>query len=160
MSQHVYDAEQMIIDRLTELATVAETDANNETTYQQLFKTISNPSLIAGLTEIWPLLPACFVMPGAADIASQLTNGTGVVEEQEWHLIIIVEHQASKNDDKLTEAVAGELLQACIKALSGWLPPGKNFFRPFIYAGRAEPEYNLGYAEFPLTFKIRKIVIA
>jgi hypothetical protein len=156
---HVYDAEQMIIDRLTALATVAQTDENDETTTLQLFKTISNPSLIAGLTEIGPLLPACFVMPGAADIATQLTNGTGVVEEQDWHLIIIVEHQASQADDKLTENLAGALLQKCIEALSGWLPPGKHFFRPFIYAGRAEPEYNLGYAEFPLTFKIRKMVI-
>jgi hypothetical protein len=156
---HVYDAEQMIIDRLTALATVAQTDENDETTYLQLFKTISNPSLIAGLTDIGPLLPACFVMPGAADIASQLTNGTGVVEDQDWHLIIIVEHQVSQIDDKLTENLAGILLQQCIETLSGWLPPGKNFFRPFIYAGRAEPEYNLGYAEFSLIFKIRKIVV-
>jgi hypothetical protein len=143
---HLLFAEQLIIDRL--VAQIAD------------FKTIDNPSLIAGLTDIGPFLPACFVMPGMADIAAQQQNGTGVVEEQDWHLIVIVAHQAFKNDNKLTEDLAGALMQSCISALSGWLPESHNFFRPFIYAGRAEPEYNLGYAEFPLTFKIKKMVVA
>lgn len=142
---NLFVAEQLIIDRLT-----AQT---------QDFKTIDNPSLIAGLHDIGPYLPACFVLPGAGDISTQLTNGTGVVEDQDWHLIIIVAHQAFKNDNKLTEDIAGVLMQSCIKALSGWKPEHNDFFRPFIYAGRAEPEYNLGYAEFPLTFKIRRMVI-
>ena len=142
---HIFVAEQLIIDRLT--AQVPD------------FKTIDNPSLIAGLQDIGPYLPACFVLPGAADISTQQQNGAGVVEDQTWILVVIVAHQAFKLDSKLTEDLAGALLQSCIQALSGWKPENADFFRPFIYAGRTEPEYNLGYAEFPLNFKIRRMVI-
>ena len=142
---HIFVAEQLIIDRLT--AQVAD------------FKTIDNPSLIAGLHDIGPYLPACFVMPGAGEIAAQQQNGAGVVEDQIWICVIIVAHQAFKLDNKLTEDLAGELIQSCIQSLSGWKPEANDFFRSFIYAGRSEPEYNLGYAEFPLTFKIRRMVI-
>jgi hypothetical protein len=143
---HVLVAEQLIIDRIIDQVPD--------------FKTVDNPSLLAGLNDIGPLLPGCFVMPGPADISSQQTNGTGVVEEQDWQLIIIVAHQAFKNENRLTEDTAGELMQACIGALSGWRPGQNEFFRPFTYAGRAEPNYNSGYAEFPLSFKIRKMVIS
>lgn len=142
---HIFSGEQLIIDRLN--AQAAD------------FKTIDNPSLLAGLTDIGPLLPACIVMPGAGDPYTQQANGAGVVEEQDWLLVIIVAHQAFKQDNRLTEDLAGVLLQSCIKALSGWKPDNADFFRPFIYAGRAEPEYNLGYAEFPLNFKIKRMVI-
>ena len=142
---HIFIAEQLIIERLTALIPD--------------FKTIDNPSLIAGLTDIGPLLPACFVMPGIGENAAQELNGPGVVEEQAWQLIIITAHQAFKLENKLTEDIAGLLIQSCIQALSGWKPQNNDFFRPFVYAGRSEPEYNLGYAEFPLTFKIKRMVI-
>jgi hypothetical protein len=142
---HIFVAEQLIIARL-----IAQIPA---------FKTVDNPSLIAGLHDIGLLLPACFVMPGAADISTQQHNGAGVVEDQNWLLVVIVAHQAFKLDNKLTEDLAGALIQQCIQALSGWKPEPADFFRPFIYAGRAEPEYNLGFAEFPLNFKIKRMVI-
>jgi hypothetical protein len=162
---HILAAEQLIIDRLITETKIAVTTTDPVThqpivTMTATFKTIDNPSLIAGLHDIGPYLPACFVMPGAADINAQQPNGAGVVEEQDWHLIIIVAHQAFTADDKLTEARAGVLMQSCIKALHFWKPDDTNFFRTFTYTGRAEPEYNLGYAEFPLTFKIRRMIIA
>ncbi len=142
---HIFIAEQLIIERLTALIPA--------------FKTVDNPSLIAGLTDIGPLLPACFVMPGAGENAAQQQNGAGVVEDQSWQLIVITAHQAFKLENKLTEDIAGALIQSCIQAMSGWKPENADFVRPFIYAGRSEPEYNLGYAEFPLTFKIKRMLI-
>jgi hypothetical protein len=156
---NLFVIEQLIIDRLKAQVVEAVVDEHEVTTTVQLFKTIGNPSLIAGLSDIGPLLPACFVMPGAAEIASQQTNGAGVVEEQEWHIVIVIAHQAFKAQTGLTESVAGTLMHACIVALSGWLPESNNFIRPMLYAGRAEPDYNLGYAEFPLSFKIKKMVV-
>lgn len=136
----LFAAEQLIIDRIT-----AEVPG---------FTTISNPSLIAGLRDIGPLLPFCVVAPGAADISSQQTNGSGVIEEQDWSLTIIVEHQADDADSGLTEDLAGNLMMSCIQALSGWYP-GTPFVRSFTYAGRVAPDYGLGYAEFPLNFKVK-----
>jgi hypothetical protein len=120
------------------------------------FTTISNPSLVAGLRDIGPLLPGCFVMPGPGDIAAQQKNGAGVVEEQEWDVIIIVGHQHTEAADGTTETTAGTLMTGCIQALSGW-HPGIGFISPFVYAGRAAPIYGLGYAEFPLTFTIKAL---
>jgi hypothetical protein len=141
---HVLTAEQIIIDKIT-----AEVSG---------FTTISNPSLLAGLHEIDLVLPACIIMPGMANISSQQANSAGVIEEQDWHVIIIVAHQATDSEDGKTEDIAGTFMQACIKALSGWYP-GPPFLRSFIYEGRAAPEYNLSYAEFPLLFKVKQGVI-
>ena len=136
-------AEQNIIDRINSLITG--------------FTTVGNPSIIAGLRDIGPLLPGCFVMPGPGEISAQERNKAGAVEEQEWTLIIIVGHQYDDASDGITEAIAGGLMADCIAALSGW-HPGSGFIRPFVYAGREAPTYGLGYAEFPLTFTIKKLV--
>jgi hypothetical protein len=120
------------------------------------FHTIANPSAIAGLRDITPLLPGCFVMPGSGQISAQQRNASGVIEEQDWLVIVIVGHQHSAAANTLTEAVAGGLMSGVISALSGW-HPGPGFISPFVYAGREAPEYGLGYAEFPLIFSIRAL---
>lgn len=139
---HILSAQQLIINRI----------AANVTG----FTTIGNPSKIAGLRDIGPLLPGCFVMPGGGDISSQQKNGTGAIEEQEWELVIIVGHQQTDAANGLTEDIAGTLMTACIKALSGY-HPGAGFTGPFSYSPRHQPSYGLGYAEFPLTFSIKAL---
>lgn len=139
---HILAAEQLIIDRIT-----AQVSG---------FTTISNPSKIAGLRDIGPLLPGGFVMPGSGTSAAQQKNGSGMVEEQEWDLVVIVGHQHTDAADGHTESIAGALMTGCIQALSGW-HPGVGFISPFVYAGREAPTYGLGYAEFPLTFTIKAL---
>jgi hypothetical protein len=139
----LFAAEQLIIDRIQAQVTG--------------FKSVGNPSLLAGLHDIGPLLPGCFIMPSGAEIHSQQQNRQDVAEMQDWLLVIIVAHQASNSQNGLTEDIAGTLMHGCIMALSGWYP-GSPFIRGFEYVGREQPDYNLGYAEFSLNFRIKKIL--
>lgn len=136
----IFAAEQLIIDRLQ--AQVPQ------------FITVCNPSKIAGLKNLAGLLPACIVVPNKSVIDSEIENSQFVVEEQSWDLVIIVTHQRG---EATTETLAGDLMQRCINSLSNF-NAGTGFIRPFQYAGRPEPAYSEGYAEFTLQFKVKKLL--
>lgn len=139
----LFDAELMIVDRIA--AFIPE------------FKSVGNPSMIASLKELGPLLPACIVMPGSGEITSSERGVAGSIELQAWSLIILVGHQYNRASNQITEQIAGDLMTACIKIMSSWDPAGI-FIRNFVYAGREAPTYSMGYAEFPLLFHAKKMV--
>ncbi|MGR9051373.1 MAG: phage tail terminator protein [Gammaproteobacteria bacterium] len=143
---NLFAAEQLLIDKI-------KADVTR-------FNTVDNPSVIAGLTDLGPLLPACIVMPGAGEVKDDDRLLPGIVEYQDWHLVVIVGHQYDEATNGQTESIAGELVYRTIKAISGFKPetsPNERFLRPFVYLGREEPEYGLGYVEFPLLFRIKKV---
>jgi hypothetical protein len=119
------------------------------------FVTVANPSAIAGLTTFSGVLPACIVAPSLSEITSFEERGNLTVEEQRWDVVILVAHQAG---DDGTEMLAGDLMTKTIRALSNF-NLGAGFVRPMKYAGRPElPNYTATFAEFIMTFKVKKIV--
>ncbi|MGR8932650.1 MAG: phage tail terminator protein [Gammaproteobacteria bacterium] len=122
------------------------------------FKTVANPSVLAGLRDIGPLLPACLVVPGAGEPIEQRQPQLPTVEQQEWEIVVIVAHQHIEADNGRTEKIAGGFMHEILKALHGWKAgavPQKN---GFIYTGRDKPAYSVGYAEFPMTFISKAII--
>lgn len=120
--------------------------------------TIANPSVLAGLRDIGPLLPACIVMPGAGEADEQAIPSLPVSEQQQWDIIIIVAHQNTNAANGLTEQIAGGFMNGVLKALHGHKIANKSQKHGFIYLGRKEPAYNVGYAEFPMTFLAQTLV--
>ncbi|WP_367154649.1 hypothetical protein [Methylomonas sp. HYX-M1] len=122
------------------------------------FITVGNASLLAGLRDIGPLLPGCFVVPGGGEpVSPGNPTDTPLLEQQEWDVIIIVPHQATDSANGLTEVVASGFMSAVLKALHGWkADPTQR--QGFIYQGRERPSYNLGYAEFPMTFLANAVI--
>lgn len=115
--------------------------------------TVGNPSVLVGLQDIGPLLPACIVMPGAGGVSAHQKHGPGAMEDQAWEIVLLVSHQAPGAGDGVTESLAGGFLSQIFTALSGWLPSA-GFPRPMVYAGRDDPVYGRGYAEFPMRFTV------
>jgi len=122
------------------------------------FTTISNPSVLAGLRDIGPLLPACLVIPGAGNPIEQKVPALPTVEGQEWDVVIIVAHQHTEAVDGLTEQIAGTFMSNIIGALHGWKTGVTPQKLGFIYAGRDRPAYGIGYAEFTMTFSANFVV--
>lgn len=122
------------------------------------FVTVANASVLAGLRDIGTLLPGCFVIPGGGDPVQQAVQTSAVtLEVQEWHVIIIVPHQHNDSADGITETVAGSLMLSVLKALQGQkLSVDQRL--GFVYQGREQPSYNLGYAEFPMTFAAQMVI--
>lgn len=119
------------------------------------FLTVANPSAIAGLTTFSGILPACIVAPSLSVITSSEELGKRTVEEQRWDIVIYVEHQTG---DDGTEMLASDLITKTIRALSNF-NLGAGFVRPMKYGGRPElPNYSTTFAEFIMTFKVKKIV--
>jgi len=136
--------EQAIIDKIT--AEVAG------------LTTVGNPSLLAGLRDIGPLLPACIVMPGAGEPVDAGKSAVAPLSEaQDWDVVIIVAHQATKAADGQTETIAGGFMTAVLKALQGKKISSQQRLG-FVYQGRSAPNYGVGYAEFPLTFSTQAVV--
>lgn len=125
------------------------------------FAIVGNPSLLIGMQDIGPQLPACIVVPGAGNPSANSTMQLPFSEEQDWTVSVIVGHQYSDSVDGLTEQLAGQLMTDTVKALHHWKPTsGSAQHQPFRYTGRAAPSYNAGYAEFPLSFNVKAIVCA
>lgn len=119
------------------------------------FVTVANPSAISGLTNFSGILPACIVGPTGSVITSTEEKGNRTVEEQHWGVAIYVAHQVG---DDGTEMLASELMTKVIRALSNF-NLGAGFLRPMKYAGRPElPSYSTAFAEFVMSFKVKKIV--
>ncbi len=115
------------------------------------FKTVGNPSVLAGLRDIVPLLPACIVSPGGAEPKKPTTDPVPVLEEQDWDIVVIVPHQLDQASNGLTETIAGAFMDSIFKLLQGQkLSPEQRL--GFMYKGRDVPAFNDGYAEFPMTF--------
>lgn len=124
----------------------------------QGFTTIANPSVLVGVREIGPLLPACIVIPGGGDPDEQSVPSRPLIEDQDWDVVIIVPHQHQNSADGLTEQIAGAFMLGVLNALHGKKTGNKPQKYGFIYAGRSQPSYNLGYAEFPMTFTAKALV--
>lgn len=122
------------------------------------FTAIGNPSIIVGLRDIGPLLPACLVVPGAGDPIAQNAPTLPTVEQQEWHVVIVIAHQHMDAVDGLTEQIAGDFMTAIVTALHGWKAGNTPQKWGFIYTGRDRPAYGQGYAEFPLSFNSKAII--
>lgn len=122
------------------------------------FKTVGNPSVVAGLRDIGQLLPACLVAPGAGRPIEQRQPELPTIEEQEWVIAIVVAHQHTDAADGLTEQIAGGFMQEIVKALHGWKADAAPQKQGFIYTGRDRPAYSMGYAEFPMAF-ISKFIV-
>ena len=137
----LFSAEQLLIDRIK----TKTTD----------FVTVANPSAISGLTNFSGVLPACIIAPGKSVIDSQEMRGNFAIEEQFWDVVVIVTHQIG---DSGTEQLASSLMSSVIKALSNF-DLGEGFVRPMNYNGRPEnANYALTFAEFVMSFKVKKIV--
>jgi len=137
----LFSAQQLLIDRI-----------KTQTTD---FVTVANPSAISGLTSFAGILPACIIAPGKSVIDSHEMRGNIAVEEQFWDVVIMVSHQTG---DSGTETLASRLMTNVIKALSNF-DLGKGFVRPMTYNGRPEnANYAPTFAEFVMSFKVKKIV--
>lgn len=121
------------------------------------FKTVGNPGLIAGIKEIGSMLPCCIVQPGGGEIADKDRNAVGLVEDQFWQVTVITGYEFDEVNYGMTESTAGQLMDGVINALNG-KSPGAGFVKLLMYAGREDPVYSLGYAEFPMTFRVKKVV--
>ena len=121
-------------------------------------KTIANPSMMAGLRDIGPLLPACIVVPGQGEPIEQSQPQLPTVEQQEWEIVVIVAHQHTDAVDGLTEQIAGGFMDGIVRALHGWKDGSSPQKHGFIYTGRDRPSYGIGYAEFPLIFISKAII--
>ncbi len=114
------------------------------------FTTVGNASKLVGVRDIGALLPGCFVIPGGGDRSESALN----IEDQEWDIIIIVPHQHEDSANGLTEEIAGAFMQGVLRALHNWQDSSASK-GVFIYKGRNQPHYNMGYAEFPMTFSTK-----
>lgn len=120
--------------------------------------TVANPSVLVGMRDIGLLLPAAIIVPGSGEPDEQKIPSLPMLEHQEWTVVVIVAHQATNTDNGLTEQIAGGFMTAILKALHGKKEPGWAQKYGFIYKGRKEPDYNLGYAEFPMTFVSKAVI--
>ncbi|WAR42932.1 phage tail terminator protein [Methylomonas rapida] len=121
------------------------------------FKTIGNPSVMAGLGQIGPLLPACLVVPGKAEPVVKAADALPAQEEQAWDIVVIVAHQHTQAAHGLTESLAASLMDGVFKAVQGW-KASPNQRKGFVYQGRSAPSYSMGYAEFPMTFTASAVI--
>lgn len=123
------------------------------------FVTVGNASLLAGLRDIGPLLPGCFVIPGGAEPKQQtVQENAPTLETQEWNIIVIVPHQHIDSVDGLTETLAGNLMTGVMQAMQGKKTTSPHQRQGFVYQGREQPTYGIGYAEFPMTFAAQIVV--
>lgn len=121
--------------------------------------TVSNASVLAGLRELGPLLPACIVHPGAGEPTANSGYRLPFLENQEWDVTVIVAHQATDSQDGLTERIIGDFLLAIVKAVHDWSPGlPRAQHQPFRYLGRDVPVYSAGYAEFTLHFAAKAVI--
>ena len=123
------------------------------------FKTIGNPSVMAGLglQNIGALLPACLVVPGKAEPVVKAADALPAQEEQAWDIVVIVAHQHTQAANGLTESLAASLMDGVFKAVQGW-KAAPNQRKGFVYQGRSAPRYSMGWAEFPMTFTATAVV--
>lgn len=121
------------------------------------FKTVGNPSVLAGLRDIGPLLPAAIIMPGGGEPLIKAPDALPTQEDQEWDVVVIVGHQATETGNGITEAIAGAFMTDVFKALQGW-NASPNQRKGFVYQGRQAPIYSIGYAEFPMTFAAQTVI--
>jgi hypothetical protein len=122
------------------------------------FKTIGNPSMLVGLRDIGPLLPACLVVPGAGNPIEQKIPSQPTVEQQEWDIVILIAHQHDDAVNGLTEQIAGAFMAHVFKSLHGWKSGAVAQKNGFVYVGRDKPVYGSGYAEFALSFVSNAVI--
>lgn len=119
------------------------------------FVKVTNPSGIIGQKIEIGELPWCIIAPSKAPLHSQEERGNKSVEEQFWDIDIVVPHQS---EESMTELYAGYLAQKINDLLSNF-NLGSGYVRSMKYAGRPElPNYTTTFAEFVMTFKVKKIV--
>lgn len=124
------------------------------------FTTVGNPSVLAGLNDIGPLLPACIVVPGHGDLSVQSDgrNDGPVIEEQNWDVVVLIGHQYNEQSDGLTEQLASTLMRAVFSAVHGFKVNRASMRSGYVYTGRDTPIYNIAWAEFPMTFFAKRLV--
>jgi len=112
--------------------------------------TLAHVSDVSGLEpfENGPPLPAVVIMPDSAEAQGNPDDGDIQRESQRWQLVLMVDHHQSDAGDMSTVEQAGELLHQLLTGLIGWRP--ESGYSACRYAGRAEPYYEPGYAEFPV----------
>jgi len=106
--------------------------------------------------EDMPPLPSLFVFPD--DEAKVVDSGQGFdIESQTYVVSIIVSHVPSRDYTNTAAIAAGEIMAEVADSLIGWRPeyqgsrlPG---FMPVHYDGRSSPNFNPGFAEFPVLYK-------
>lgn len=141
----MFALEQLIIDRIKEQVAG--------------LNTVGNPSVLAGVRDLGPLLPACLVIPGAGSFVNTTCVGPAPEEEQTWNIIILVPHQHKAYADGLTETFAGEFMLGIFNALHDWKSATVYQRMPFMYQGRDQPIYDTGYAEFPMLFSVKAALV-
>lgn len=97
-------------------------------------------------------LPACYVVPGKAEVVGEPHDGGVQIERQEWQVVICVPFIDDTTDETNTATkAAGELIYQVAQQVIGWRPA--QGFQPFAYRGRPEPYLESGYGEFPALFE-------
>ena len=90
-------------------------------------------------------------VPGTGD--SRAGSGAGQFVVQRWMVTLCVRHAGDVRGGSGARAAAGPLLADVIEALSGWKPATE--FRPLQRTNAPLPDYNKGFAYFPLMFEAR-----
>lgn len=122
------------------------------------FVTVEPASYIAPMTDIGELLPACILSPGSGELVQQNASQPIGIEDQEWDVLVIVPYGHDDQETGLTEKNASALMNAVYNALHGWKCTDGSQRQGFVYKGRYEPVYNLGWAVFPLSFSAKAII--
>jgi len=98
------------------------------------------------------LAPAVFV-GFAGDERSQDVADTLQQWTQRWWTVIAVKYAGGRSAEALRNR-AGPLLMNVINQLGGWTPD-RSQWQPLRRSAASQPQYFIGYAEFPLQWETR-----
>lgn len=120
---------------------------------------VGSASSIAGYNDLSGKLPALLVMPNQSNIPKGPYDGMAQKEDQQWEVVVIVEHQKDQvtGDTDTTVQKAGEIAGQVLTALVGWSPA--QGYQTLAHINRPVPFYDIGYAEFPLLFSTSHLLI-
>lgn len=140
---NVFAAEQPIIDRIkAQVPTLAAS--------------VFSLSQLEAFESV-PPVPAVVVRPMGSRVESAPADGAFQTEVQVWELALLVGHQQTDATvAQTTTQQGGALIFELLRALVGWRPAAG--YMPMAYAGRAEPYYEPGYAEYPLSFETGLVI--
>ena len=122
------------------------------------FVTVENASYIAPINNIGELLPACILSPGPSELMPGNADQIIGLEDQEWDVLVIVAYGHSEEEQGLTELNASRFMNAVYNALHGWKCTNGLQRQGFVYKGRYEPIYHLGWAIFPMSFSAMAVI--
>lgn len=109
--------------------------------------TVGDASTVAMVTDITRLCPAVILQ--AADGQYSIgVDGSVQTETQYWLLSVLVKHH--KGTAQTTASTAGQFLTPILAELVGKVYAN---YAPIEIDERPIPEYNKGYAEFPVVLK-------